>query len=117
MNLLYNAIEAIKTKKSQLNHDQPEALDTICVTTELTQPNQVDICIADSGSGISDEIKPYIFDPFFTTKEVGEGTGLGLSISYQIVTEKHGGRLEVNSVPGQGSEFIISIPTSHASFR
>lgn len=116
MNLLYNAIEAIERKKTrlnpQLNHGQPEAPDTICVTTELTQSNWVEIRIADSGSGISDEIKPYIFDPFFTTKSVGEGTGLGLSISYQIVTEKHKGRLEFNSLPEQGSEFVISIPIS-----
>lgn len=117
MNLLYNAIEAVKRKKSQLNPGQPEDPGTICVTTELTQPDWVDIRIADSGSGIVNKIQPYIFDPFFTTKQVGEGTGLGLSISYQIVTEKHGGRLEFRSLPGQGAEFVISIPISQALFR
>ncbi|MCJ8282743.1 MAG: ATP-binding protein, partial [Rivularia sp. ALOHA_DT_140] len=50
-----------------------------------------------------------IFDPFFTTKSVGEGTGLGLSISHQIITEKHGGKLECYSKPGEGTEFIIQI--------
>ncbi len=112
MNLLYNSIEAVKRKKSQLSNGQPQAPGTICITTELTQPNRVDVRIADNGSGIADEIKPYIFDPFFTTKQVGKGTGLGLSISYQIITEKHGGCLEFNSSPGQGSEFVISIPIS-----
>jgi signal transduction histidine kinase len=51
-----------------------------------------------------------VFDPFFTTKSIGKGTGLGLSISYQIVTEKHGGRLYFCSTPGQGAKFVIEIP-------
>jgi signal transduction histidine kinase len=52
----------------------------------------------------------HLFDPFFTTKPVGKGTGLGLSISYQIVVEKHGGRIHCNSDLGQGTEFIVEIP-------
>ena len=60
--------------------------------------------------GINPEVKQRIFDPFFTTKPVGEGTGLGLSISYQIVVEKHGGKLDCISAPGKGTEFIIEIP-------
>lgn len=51
-----------------------------------------------------------LFDPFFTTKDVGKGTGLGLSISYQIVVDRHGGKLYCNSVPGKGAEFVIEIP-------
>ncbi|HCA97260.1 MAG TPA: hypothetical protein DEP38_22380, partial [Cyanobacteria bacterium UBA9226] len=51
-----------------------------------------------------------IFDPFFTTKPVGSGTGLGLSISYQIVVEKHGGKLTCVSQPGKGTEMIVEIP-------
>ncbi|MDM9585153.1 ATP-binding protein [Nostoc sp. GT001] len=49
-------------------------------------------------------------DPFFTTKAVGKGTGMGLSISYQIITDKHGGSLQCISSPGQGAEFVITIP-------
>lgn len=68
------------------------------------------IKIKDNGGGMSDEVKQKIFDHLFTTKPVGQGTGLGLSIARQIILEKHGGTLEVNSSLGQGSEFIISIP-------
>ncbi|WP_219904547.1 sensor histidine kinase [Stenomitos frigidus] len=51
-----------------------------------------------------------LFDPFFTTKPIGKGTGLGLSISYQVVAEKHGGNLQCDSTPGQGTKFVIEIP-------
>jgi signal transduction histidine kinase len=67
------------------------------------------IKIADNGSGIPTEIQDRIFDPFFTTKEPGKGTGLGLAISYQIIAQHHG-KIEVNSVPGQGAEFMITLP-------
>jgi signal transduction histidine kinase len=61
---------------------------------------------------MTEAVKAKLFDPFFTTKPVGKGTGLGLSISYQIVVEKHGGKLTCVSEPGQGSEFCIEIPIS-----
>jgi two-component system NtrC family sensor kinase len=67
------------------------------------------IAIADNGQGIPPEIKDKIFDPFFTTKQVGAGTGLGLSICYQIV-EQHGGEIECISTPGEGAEFVITVP-------
>lgn len=63
----------------------------------------------DSGCGIPPDELRRVFDPFFTTKPVGSGTGLGLSISYGIV-ERHGGRIEVDSTPGQGSEFRVWLP-------
>lgn len=59
---------------------------------------------------MSEELKSKIFDYLFTTKAVGKGTGLGLSIAHQIVVEKHGGAIKVNSVLGEGTEFVISIP-------
>jgi signal transduction histidine kinase len=77
----------------------------------MSNNDWIQIRIKDNGMGINAEVKKRIFDPFFTTKPVGEGTGLGLSISYQIVVDKHGGRLDCISVPGEGTEFIIEIPT------
>ncbi len=67
--------------------------------------------IGDTGRGIEPEHLDKIFDPFFTTKEVGQGTGLGLSISYSII-EKHGGHIDVESTPGQGTTFILTLPVS-----
>jgi signal transduction histidine kinase len=57
-----------------------------------------------------ESVRKRIFDPFFTTKAVGKGTGMGMPISYQIVTEKHGGKLDCFSIPDEGTEFIIQIP-------
>ncbi|MHB1014509.1 MAG: sensor histidine kinase, partial [Desulfurivibrionaceae bacterium] len=60
--------------------------------------------------GIPQENLNRIFEPFFTTKEVGKGTGLGLSITYDIVTKKHGGKIEVESVEGKGTTFVVTLP-------
>lgn len=68
------------------------------------------IRIQDNGVGMSEQVRQKIFDHLFTTKAVGKGTGLGLSIARQIVVEKHRGTLEVNSTPGLGAEFVITIP-------
>jgi PAS domain S-box-containing protein len=104
MNLLTNAIDAVEM--------QPKA-GIIKIQTELnTQPpqNSVIIRISDNGPGMTEEIQKRLFDPFFTTKPIGKGTGLGLSISYQIIVQRHGGRLSCNSQVGKGTEFIIEIP-------
>lgn len=66
--------------------------------------------IRDNGKGMTEDVKQRIFDHLFTTKGVGKGTGLGLAIVRQIILEKHGGAIEVNSILGQGTEFVISIP-------
>ncbi|NCC25620.1 MAG: PAS domain S-box protein [Deltaproteobacteria bacterium] len=66
--------------------------------------------IEDNGPGMDETVRKRIFEPFFTTKEVGRGTGLGLSVSYFIVTEDHGGTLEVDSAPGMGTRFVIRLP-------
>jgi signal transduction histidine kinase len=78
--------------------------------SSLTDSEPTVICtISDTGPGINPEHLDKIFDPFFTTKEVGQGTGLGLSISYGII-EKHGGRIKVDSTPGQGAVFTLILP-------
>lgn len=83
---------------------------TIKISTRLNEPDKrVDVLISDTGCGISEQDLPRIFDPFFTTKPTGEGTGLGLSVSYGIV-RKHGGDIQVESEPGGGAVFIVSLP-------
>ncbi|MBD2597989.1 PAS domain S-box protein [Nostoc spongiaeforme FACHB-130] len=104
MNILTNAIDALEmgTRK-----DEPP---TITVRTAVIDSDWITIAIADNGMGMSEQIQKQIFNPFFTTKPVGKGTGMGMSISYQIITEKHAGKLECYSQPGQGTEFVITIP-------
>lgn len=70
----------------------------------------VEVRIRDNGTGISPEIRDKLFQPFVTTKPTGEGTGLGLSISYEIVTQQHGGSIEVDSEPGTYTEFTVRLP-------
>ena len=64
----------------------------------------------DNGTGIAPELRDKLFQPFFTTKPTGEGTGLGLSISYDIVTQRHGGTIAVDSRAGEFTEFTIRLP-------
>ncbi len=71
----------------------------------------VTIAIKDTGNGMTEEVKKHLFEPFFTTKPVGEGTGLGLPITYGIIKE-HNGNIEVYSKPGEGSEFVITLPAN-----
>jgi signal transduction histidine kinase len=73
----------------------------------------VEIRVRDNGTGIAPEQRERLFQPFFTTKPTGEGTGLGLSISYDIVTQQHGGTIEVDSAFGEFTEFTIRLPRTH----
>ncbi|PPT78712.1 sensor histidine kinase [Xanthomonas arboricola pv. populi] len=97
MNMLLNAGQAIVER------------GTITVTTGRDEAENVWIQFQDSGAGIAPDLLQRIFDPFFTTKPVGSGTGLGLSISYGIIN-KHHGRIDVESTPGQGASFRIVLP-------
>ncbi|MBD2415592.1 serine/threonine protein kinase [Nostoc calcicola FACHB-389] len=111
MNLLANAIDALE--EANIGCDFQEINNKIQIHTCLNEDkNQVLIRIQDNGVGMSDKVKQKIFEHLFTTKAVGKGTGLGLAIAWQIIVEKHGGTLEVNSVQGEGSEFVIQIPIS-----
>ncbi|MEH2288447.1 MAG: response regulator [Nostoc sp.] len=112
MNLLANAIDALEESNVGLTYMDIEANpNQILIQTTLTEDkNYILIRIKDNGVGMSVNVQQKIFDYLFTTKPVGQGTGLGLSIARQIVVEKHGGILEVNSSIGQGSEFIIKLP-------
>jgi two-component system NtrC family sensor kinase len=97
MNLLVNAAQAIGELEGEVS-----------VTTRC-EGQTVIVSIRDTGCGIKPEQLKKIFDPFFTTKPIGEGTGLGLSISHGII-ERHGGRIEVESAPSQGTTFTVFLP-------
>lgn len=99
MNILNNAVQAMPDDKKDAE---------ITIYTEEAK-DEVIVRIKDNGMGIPDEIKNRIWEPFFTTKAVGEGTGLGMSITYGIV-EKHGGKIELISEVGKGTEFAITLP-------
>jgi two-component system NtrC family sensor kinase len=101
-NLIGNAIDALN------EHDGPEKCITIA--TERLGGDQIAIRIRDTGGGIPEAVRDRIFDPFFTTKPSGIGTGLGLPIVKQLVEEKHGGQLVLESSEGQGTEFTIILP-------
>jgi len=96
LNLLSNAVDACGDN------------GTVTVRTG-TGPRGVEIHVLDTGCGIAPAIRDRIFDPFFTTKPPGKGTGLGLSISHGIV-EDHGGTIEVESTPGEGTHFTVTLP-------
>jgi len=97
MNLMVNASHAITADRGTIT------LRTGC------EDDQVWVEVEDTGSGMPPEVLGKIFDPFFTTKPIGKGTGLGLSLSYGII-QKHHGRIDVRSEPGQGTCFRIVLP-------
>ena len=111
MNILSNAIDALEEDQAGWVANEPEAEpQQITIRTSILPNKWVEIAIADNGIGISEVVKQRIFDPFFTTKPLGKGNGMGMSISYQIITQKHGGKLECYSKRGEGTEFLIQIP-------
>ncbi|MBL8134641.1 MAG: PAS domain-containing protein [Anaerolineae bacterium] len=97
LNIIMNAAQAIPNE------------GTLTITAR-DQGDHVMIRFSDTGTGIAPEVLPHIFEPFFTTKPVGKGTGLGLAIAYQIITEHHGGTITVDSTPGMGTTFTITLP-------
>jgi len=107
LNLLTNACYAVHEKQQSAGGAYAP---TITVSTR-PEPETVEIRIRDNGPGIPAEIRDQIFSPFFTTKPTGEGnTGLGLSIAYEIVTQGHHGTIDVESEPGEFTEFVIRLP-------
>jgi len=106
LNIINNALYASNVKRKRSGG---VFLPIITLTTEQTEKSVV-IKIKDNGEGIEKSIADKIFNPFFTTKPTGEGTGLGLSICYDIIVQEHQGTIEVNSVPGEYAEFVITLP-------
>ncbi|MGB5900966.1 MAG: response regulator [Geitlerinemataceae cyanobacterium] len=122
MNLLANAIDSLESRfekdtleESSIATPESEELKyentpMVWIRTKLDREGYAIVKFSDNGIGIPPEVRDRLFEPLFTTKPVGKGTGLGLSICHQIAVEKHGGTLTCFSEPGQGAEFIITIP-------
>jgi signal transduction histidine kinase len=107
LNLFGNGFYAANKRGKDANH--PSFRPVLNVTTRDVD-GDVEIRIRDNGIGIPPDIRDKLFQPFFTTKPTGEGTGLGLSISYEIVTQQHGGTIDVDSRVGEYTEFIVRLP-------
>ncbi len=107
LNLITNAFYVVDEKKKQ----NPTGYEpTVTVSTKKIN-GKVEVKVTDNGNGIPQKVLDKIFQPFFTTKPTGQGTGLGLSLSYDIV-KAHGGELKVDTKEGEGSTFIIQLPTN-----
>jgi len=112
VNLIVNAVDAMpgggELKISTALNDAPEA------QTSDINPQLVTISVADTGTGIPQDLLSTIFEPFFTTKPEGQGTGLGLSSAYGIVRQ-HKGDIKVQSAPGAGATFLVSFPVQQTT--
>jgi two-component system, NtrC family, sensor kinase len=105
LNLYNNAFYAV-AEKQKLSGDGYEP--TVSVHTKKIN-GEVEISVSDNGNGIPEKVMDKVFQPFFTTKPTGQGTGLGLSLSYDIIKAHHG-KIKINNSPGEGAEFIITLP-------
>ena len=112
LNLISNGFYAATKRKAEANGGDYEP--TLAAATK-NLGDRVEIRIRDNGTGIPPEVKEKLFSPFFTTKPAGEGTGLGLSISHDIIVKQHGGSIEVDTQPGEFTEFRIILPRAGAS--
>jgi two-component system, NtrC family, sensor kinase len=112
LNLISNGFYAATKRKAQPGADGHEP--TLAAATR-NLGDHVEIRIRDNGAGIPPEVKDKMFNPFFTTKPAGEGTGLGLSISHDIIVKQHAGSIEVDTQPGEFTEFRIILPRTAAS--
>ncbi|UKO99531.1 ATP-binding sensor histidine kinase [Nostoc sp. UHCC 0870] len=110
MNILANAIDALDESNQGCSFTEIEAKTSRITIQTTVAGEQVKIAISDNGNGIPEDVKARIFDHLFTTKGVGKGTGLGLAIAQQIIVEKHGGAIAVNSTLGMGTEFLLTLP-------
>jgi signal transduction histidine kinase len=107
LNLISNGFYAVTKRKTETSNS---GFEPVLSATTKDLGNCVEIRIRDNGTGIPAEVKEKMFNPFFTTKPAGEGTGLGLSISHDIIVKQHGGTIDVETEPGQFTEFTIVLP-------
>ena len=113
LNIISNGFYAASKRKEA---DEERFEPTLRATTK-NLGNEVEIRIRDNGAGIPLAVKEKMFNPFFTTKPAGEGTGLGLSMSHDIVVKQHGGKIDVDTMPGEFTEFIITLPRQAAQLQ
>lgn len=106
LNLISNGFYATMKRKAEMSNGYEPAL----AATTRSLGDHVEIRIRDNGGGIPPEVKEKMFNPFFTTKPPGEGTGLGLSLSYDIIVKQHAGSIEVDTQPGEFTEFRVVLP-------
>jgi signal transduction histidine kinase len=111
LNLVANGFYAAIKRKAEAGNGYEPML--AAATRDLG--DRVEIRIRDNGTGIPPEVKDKMFNPFFTTKPAGEGTGLGLSLSHDIIVKQHAGSIEVDTEPGQYTEFRIILPRTAAA--
>jgi two-component system NtrC family sensor kinase len=107
LNLASNGFHAVHAKRSE--GGKPDYEPSLAVSTKAFG-DRVEIRIRDNGTGISDAVKGDMYNPFFTTKPAGEGTGLGLSLSHDIIVKQHSGTIDVETQPGEFTEFTIVLP-------
>ena len=112
LNLISNGFYAATKRKAEANGGNYEP--TLSAATK-NLGDSVEIRIRDNGTGIPPEVRDKMFNPFFTTKPAGEGTGLGLSLSHDIIVKQHSGSIEVDTKPGEFSEFRIVLPRGAAT--
>jgi GAF domain-containing protein len=113
LNLISNAVYAATKRKAEMRDGYEPTL--AAATGDLG--DRVEIRIRDNGGGIPPGVKEKIFNPFFTTKPPGEGTGLGLSLSYDIIVKQHSGSIEVDTQPGEFTEFRVILPRKAADSK
>ena len=115
LNLISNGFYAVD--QAQGGGRQSGFEPALSAATTKNLGDTVEIRIRDNGTGIPPEVKEKMFNPFFTTKPAGEGTGLGLSMSHDIIVKQHGGTIDVETEPGQFTEFRIILPRSGNAAR
>jgi signal transduction histidine kinase len=111
LNLILNGFYAATKRKAEADG---EGYEPTLVASTRSLEDRVEITVRDNGTGILPDVKEKMFNPFFTTKPAGEGTGLGLSISHDIIVKQHGGSIEVETEPGEYTEFRIILPRAAA---
>jgi len=106
LNIVVNAAHAIESRQVSEGHSDKGSIKI----KAFKEDGFVVVAISDTGCGIEKQHVDKVFEPFFTTKEVGKGTGQGLSMAYTTVVDKHKGRLDIDSAPGEGTTMSIKLP-------